>query len=147
VVYESRRFQLVVLHKDGFAVRTSDEFRNPVIKLEPWVRVEGTLDRRDNPKQSVNLTSTVNPRKAWPPITLIDYDVPMAKNGSFQDAYAPPGDIVVQRHIPGEKGHSYGLAAQLLRGAKPGSVQRVTIGPMTAQDQQMLDRLAKPGPH
>jgi beta-lactamase regulating signal transducer with metallopeptidase domain len=147
VVYESGRFQLVVLHKDGFAVRTSDEFRNPVIKLEPWVRIEGTLDLRDNPKQSVNFTSTVNPGKAWPPITLIDYDVPMAKNGSFQDAYAPPGDIVVQRHIPGEKGHSYGLAARLLRGAKPGSVQRVAIGPMTAQDQQMLDRLAKPGPH
>ncbi len=31
VVYPRGRFQLVVLHKDGFAVRTSDEFRNPVI--------------------------------------------------------------------------------------------------------------------
>jgi hypothetical protein len=147
VVYPRGPFQLVVLHKDGFAVRTSDEFRNPVIKLEPWVRVEGTLDRRDNPKQSVNLTSTVNSGKAWPPITLIDYDVPMAENGSFQDGYAPPGDILVQRHIPGEQDRSYGIAAQSIRGAKPGSIQRVTIGPMTAEDRQSLERLSKPGRH
>jgi len=145
VVYPRGPFQLVILHKDGFAVRTSEEFRNPVITLEPWVRVEGSIDRRDNPKQSVNVTSIVNSGKAWPPVTLIDYDVPMAGKGSFQDQYAPPGDIVVRRHIPGEKGHSYGLAAQLLRGAKPGSVQRVTIGPMTAKDHQALDLLAKPG--
>jgi BlaR1 peptidase M56 len=145
-VYPRGPFQLVVLHKDGFAVRTSDQFRNPVVKLEPWVRVEGTIDRRDNLKQSVNLTSTVNSGKDWPPITLIDYDVPLAENGTFQARNVPPADIVVQRHIPGEKGHSYGLAAQLIRSAKPGSVQRVTIGLMTPEDHQSLDRLAKPGP-
>ena len=128
-------------------MRTSDEFRNPVITLEPWVRVEGTLDRRDNPKQSVNLTSTVNSGKAWPPITLIDYDVPMAENGSFQDKFCAAGRHCGAVPHPWRKRPFVRPRLAVAPRAKPGSVQRVTIGPMTAKDHQSLDLLAKPGPH
>ncbi len=147
VVYPRGPFQLVILHKDGFAVRTSDEFRNPVITLKPWVRVQGTTDRRDNPKQSVNVTSIVNAGKAT------------ASNHFGRVRRPHDRERVVSGQIRAARRHC--VAAPHPRRkrpfvrprravdprAKPGSVQQVTIGPMTAKDHQMLDLMTKQGRH
>jgi hypothetical protein len=143
-VYESGRFQLVVLHKAGFAVVNSEQIRYQPIILHPWVHIAGTIDRRDNPKQGINVTATAKSPDGWPPIHLLDFDVPVAENGSFEDLYTPPGDVSVQRHVPGENGMSYLLAAQLIKDAKPGSLHRVTIGQLTADDYKRLNFVRNP---
>jgi beta-lactamase regulating signal transducer with metallopeptidase domain len=142
-VYPGDRFQLVVLHKAGFALVSSEQFHNdPVITLRPWVRIIGTIDRSGNPKQSVYVTSTPKKPHGWPSVRLSDYGVVVSKNGSF-DTTTPPGDILVQRSVPGDQGMSYSLPVEPIHGAKPGSEHRVVLGPLTADDFKLLDSLRK----
>ena len=62
-VFPKDRFQLVVLHKSGFALVNSEQFRREsTIVLTPWVRIRGKIDRRDQPKQSVHIASTLKNR-------------------------------------------------------------------------------------
>ena len=143
-VYESGRFQLVVLHKAGFAVVNSEQIGYQPVILHPWVHIAGTIDRRDNLKQGIDMSATAKSSDGWPPIHLLDFDVPVAENGSFEDLYTPPGDVSVQRHVPGENGMSYLLAAQLIKDAKPGSLHRVTIGQLTADDYKRLNFVRNP---
>ncbi|HEX4073706.1 MAG TPA: M56 family metallopeptidase [Planctomycetaceae bacterium] len=151
-VYPTGRFQLVILHKAGIALVNSDQkagiallngerFRDPAITLRPWVTVVGAIDRSDNPKETVGLTSNLKSADGWPAIQAWESDLPIAKDGSFESRVLAPGEIHVMRNIPGDQGTSYLLHAKLIENAQPGSVQRVAIGRMTAADVKSLDSL------
>jgi hypothetical protein len=142
-VYESGRFQLLVLHKSGFAVVNSEQIRYQPIILHPWVHIVGTIDRRDNPKQGIDMTTTAKSADGWPPIHLLEFGVPVAENGSFEDSYTPPGSISVQRSIPGDQRVSYSLPVTTIDDAKPGSLHHVAIGRLTADDYKRLDSVRK----
>ncbi len=110
--------QLVVLHKAGIAVLNSEQFRYTAITLRPWVKLIGTIDRSDNPQQTVDVTTSLQTSADWPPIQTLEYDLPIAKDGSFQSRVLAPGEIHVTRNIPGDQGVGYMLHVKSIENAR-----------------------------
>jgi len=143
-VYPGNRYQIVVLHKAGFGRATSEQFdARPTITLERLVRVAGSIDRSGTPDQSVYVQASPKSSSGYPPVTLMEFNIPISEKGSFDYPTLPPGDLVVMRGISEAQGVGYNVTAAQIPNARPGSEHKVTIGRWTEKEQQQIDSIKK----
>jgi peroxiredoxin/uncharacterized GH25 family protein len=136
-------FAVVVLHDDGYAMRTDAELaRTPDVKLEPWGRVEGTIriGPRPGAGESVRL-SVIEERPGDQPQPYFEYRTTADEQGRFVFERVRPGKVQVAREIKlSERMTAYCRSVSIDVG--PGATLKAEIG---GTGRPVVGRITAPG--
>ncbi|WP_010587488.1 M56 family metallopeptidase [Schlesneria paludicola] len=124
VVVEPDEKLIVGIHPHGFVMTSLEKFeRERLLRLQPWSCIHGSVYLKDDVTQSVNFSANrLN-------VLFNVAETPLAKDGTFDQKFLPPGSITVQRGIVTDAMFRYlfPVASPTL---KPGESAEVNVGPI-----------------
>jgi beta-lactamase regulating signal transducer with metallopeptidase domain len=100
---EKRKFELIIVHPTGIAMRPKAKRNRRIFKLNSWSRVEGTFRVGGKPLGNVPL-SIFNDDKIEPddkgPSVGVMCETKSGRDGHFVFEHVPPGRVRIGRDIP-----------------------------------------------